>query len=45
NWTLRNPQGNEVKLTATERTIVKILIDANGAWLTRPEIVEALGKA
>jgi two-component system torCAD operon response regulator TorR len=45
NWTLRNPDGNEAKLTATERTIVKILIDANGAWLTRPEIVEALGKA
>ena len=45
NWTLCNPQGNEAKLTATERTIIKILIDANGAWLTRPEIVEALGKA
>ena len=45
NWTLRNPDGTEAKLTATERTIIKLLIEANGAWLTRPEIVEALGKA
>ncbi|KJE35535.1 transcriptional regulator [Thalassospira sp. HJ] len=45
NWKLRNPEGNEATLTATERTIVKLLIEANGAWLTRPEIVEALGKA
>lgn len=45
NWTLRNPAGEEASLTATERTIIKLLIEANGAWLTRPEIVEALGKA
>ncbi len=45
NWTLRNPKGVQASLTATERTIIKLLIEANGAWLTRPEIVEALGKA
>lgn len=45
NWALRNPEGKEAKLTATERTIVKLLIESNGAWLSRPEIVEALGKA
>lgn len=45
NWTLVNPLGKSASLTATERTIIKLLIDANGAWLTRPEIVVALGKA
>tara|TARA_B100000123_G_C25710168_1_gene419531 strand:- start:96 stop:941 length:846 start_codon:yes stop_codon:yes gene_type:complete len=45
NWTLRNPNGDEATLTATERTIIKLLIEANGAWLTRPEIVIELGKA
>jgi len=45
NWTLRNPEGGEASLTATERTIMKLLIEANGAWLTRPEIVVELGKA
>lgn len=45
NWTLRNPDGSEASLTATERTIIKLLIEANGAWLTRPEIVVELGKA
>ncbi|WP_033067360.1 response regulator transcription factor [Thalassospira australica] len=45
NWTLSNPDGATASLTATERTIIKLLIEANGAWLTRPEIVEALGKA
>ncbi|MEQ8286708.1 response regulator transcription factor [Thalassospira sp.] len=45
NWTLRNPAGDEASLTATERTIIRLLIEANGAWLTRPEIVVALGKA
>lgn len=45
NWTLRNPAGAEASLTATERTIIKLLIEANGTWLTRPEIVVALGKA
>ncbi|WP_336080567.1 response regulator transcription factor [Thalassospira sp. CH_XMU1448-2] len=45
NWTLRNPNGNEASLTATERTIIRLLIEANGAWLTRPEIVMELGKA
>ena len=45
NWTLVNPLGKSASLTATERTIIKLLIDANGAWLTRPEIVIALGKA
>lgn len=45
NWTLSSPTGKKSSLTATERTIVRLLIDANGAWLTRPEIVEALGKA
>jgi two-component system torCAD operon response regulator TorR len=45
NWTLSNPDGQSASLTATERTIIKLLIEANGSWLTRPEIVEALGKA
>lgn len=45
NWTLRNPQGDEARLTAAERTIVKLLIEANGSWLTRPEIIVELGKA
>ena len=45
NWTLLNPKGTPASLTAAERTIVKLLIEADGAWLTRPEIVIALGKA
>ncbi|MCC9625871.1 response regulator transcription factor [Thalassospira sp. MA62] len=45
NWTLQTPEGNQASLTANERTIIKLLIEANGAWLTRPEIVESLGKA
>ena len=45
NWTLSNPDGSSATLTATERTIVRLLVEANGAWLTRPEIVMALGKA
>ncbi|MBO9508451.1 response regulator transcription factor [Thalassospira sp. A3_1] len=45
NWTLSNSDGNSSTLTATERTIVRLLVEANGAWLTRPEIVMALGKA
>ncbi|WP_404426274.1 response regulator transcription factor [Thalassospira australica] len=45
NWTLGNSDGNSTTLTATERTIVQLLVEANGAWLTRPEIVMALGKA
>lgn len=45
NWTLRNPDGKQASVTAAERTIVKLLIEANGTWLTRPEIVVALGKA
>jgi two-component system phosphate regulon response regulator PhoB len=45
NWTLSNSSGGSSTLTATERTIVQLLVEANGAWLTRPEIVMALGKA
>ena len=45
NWTLSNSGGGSSTLTATERTIVQLLVEANGAWLTRPEIVMALGKA
>lgn len=45
NWTLLSPKGTPASLTAAERTIVKLLIEADGAWLTRPEIVIALGKA
>ncbi|WP_085590544.1 response regulator transcription factor [Thalassospira sp. MCCC 1A01428] len=45
NWTLTSPKGGSAVLTAGERTIISVLIDANGGWLTRPDIVKALGKA
>ncbi|WP_339779157.1 response regulator transcription factor [uncultured Thalassospira sp.] len=45
NWTLTSPQGGNAVLTAGERTIISVLIEANGGWLTRPDIVSALGKA
>ncbi|WP_083607514.1 response regulator transcription factor [Thalassospira sp. TSL5-1] len=45
NWTLTAPEGRSATLTAGERTIISVLIEANGGWLTRPDIVRALGKA
>ena len=45
NWTLTTPEGHSAVLTAGERTIISVLIEANGGWLTRPDIVKALGKA
>lgn len=45
NWTLTTPEGSAAVLTAGERTIISVLIEANGGWLTRPDIVMALGKA
>ncbi|WP_085581372.1 response regulator transcription factor [Thalassospira mesophila] len=45
NWSLTSPEGKGAQLTAGERTIISILIEANGGWLTRPDIVMALGKA
>ena len=44
-WTLTAPEGRSAVLTAGERTIISVLIEANGGWLTRPDIVTALGKA
>lgn len=45
NWTLSSPEGSIATLTAGERTIINMLIEAKGGWLNRPEIVSALGKA
>lgn len=44
-WTLSSPDGVQTIMTALERTLIGLLMQAEGQWLTRPEIVKALGKA
>ncbi|MFH1806383.1 MAG: response regulator transcription factor [Pseudomonadota bacterium] len=45
NWMLIDPDGRSAVVTAAERTIIALLIEANGGWLSRTEIVVSLGKA